>query len=208
MRGSVYRYRMARSSPWRAQAGCALGIGAVLGLIGGTIVALSLHHDDHGLPLIVGCGFSLVAVVLLFSGIHQLIASSGIKETILELEDLPVQRGQTRNAIVIQEGPIRLQSLRANVICMEETRKEVQRKEGKRIERFYRQIWDTNILDEGEVTLNDGERLQRQVKIDIPLNQKRSGEQGNDKAIEYRVEIWGRVQGRPDFMHPFVIEVR
>lgn len=208
MRGSVLQYRIARASPWGAQATCALGIGVVLLLIGGTICFFALKHDDRGLPLIVGGAFSLVALVLVYSGIHQFFAQQGVKETIFELEDLPVVRGEPRNGIVIQEGPIRLQSLRANVICMEETRKEVRRDGTTRIERFYKMIWDTNVLDEGETTLDDHERLQRNVVIEIPRSCKPSGEQGGNKAIEWRVEIWGRVKGRPDFMHPFVIEVR
>jgi hypothetical protein len=208
MRGSVLSHRIPRATPWGAQASCALGIGIVLLLIGGTICFFALKNDDHGLPLLIGGGFSLVALLLVYSGIHQFFAQQGVKETIFELEDLPVVRGEPRHGIVIQEGPIRLQSLRANVICMEETRKEVIRDGKKRIDRFQKMIWDTNILDEGELTLADMERAQREVVIEIPRTCKPSGEQGQNKSIEWRVEIWGRVKGRPDFMHPFVIEVR
>jgi hypothetical protein len=208
MRGSVFPYRIERASPWGAQAGRALGIGLILLAIGGTICGFSLVHDDYGLPLVVGAGFSLVALLLVYSGIHQFLARAGAKETLFELERLPVERGNVRNGVILQDGPVRLQSLRANVICMEETRKQVRRNGRTRVERFYKMIWDANVLDEGEVTLNGGERLQRNIAIEIPRHCKPSGEQGNGKAIEWRVEVWGRVKGKPDFMHPFVIEVR
>ena len=29
-----------------------------------------------------------------------------------------------------------------------------------------------------------------------------------DRSIQWKLEVWGRVRRRPDFMHPFVIEVR
>jgi hypothetical protein len=208
MRGSVLQYRIARATPWGTQAGCALGIGCVLLLIGGTICFFALKHEDYGLPLIVGGAFTLVSLLLVYSGIHQFFAQSGVKETIFELEDLPVMRGAARNGIVIQEGPLRLQSLRANVVCMEETRKQVRRNGTTRTERFRKMIWDTNILDEGELILGDHDRAERNVIIEIPRNCPPSGEIGKAQSIEWRVEIWGRVKGRPDFMHPFVIEVR
>ena len=71
-------------------------------------------------------------------------------------------------------------------------------------------IWDANILDEGELILGNSDRVERNVVIEIPRNCHPTGEiiGRKDQSVEWRVEIWGRVKGRPDFMHPFVIEVR
>lgn len=199
--------RIERETPWKATAGCALGMGIVVGLIAGVIIFMCLRHDDYGLPLIVGSAFGLVALLLLYSGIHQLIAS-GVPETILELDDLPVTRGRSMHGLVIQDGPIDLKSIRANLLCLEITAKRYKRaKGGTETSYFTKVLSETNILDVGEISLSAGERLQWDLSLDIPRDHPATGKIATDKRIEWKLEVWGRVRARPDFMHPFVIHV-
>lgn len=207
MRGSVLAHRIPRAENWNATAGCALWLGIALALFGGGICWLSLHNDDRGVPLIVGGGFALVGLFLVYSGIHQRLAMRS-KETIFEIDDLPLERGRTRAGLVIQEGPVHLQSLRVNLVCLETTTKIVRRKGRDETDRTLQQIWDTNVLDLGAMEIHEGERLQWEVELAVPANAKVTGKHGEWKSVEWRVEVWGRVRRRADFMHPFVVEVR
>ncbi|HYI12547.1 MAG TPA: hypothetical protein VEK57_26075 [Thermoanaerobaculia bacterium] len=206
MRGSVLAHRLERAQPWRAQAGCALAIGLFLSLFGGGICWLSIRNDDYGLPLIVGGGFALVGVVLIFSGIHQRIAST-VAETIFELDTQPLGRGRSHTALVLQDGPLDLQSLRANLVCLVYITQRVRREGREEKSVLTKQLWDTNLLDVGAIDLRAGERQQWDVVIDVPRDAKPTGEDGEDRRIEWRIEIWGRVRRRPDFMHPFIVHV-
>jgi hypothetical protein len=199
--------RIERATPWKAHAGCGVLIGAFLMLFGGGIVALALHHDDRGLPMIVGGAFALAGVFVLYGGIHQWLASAS-PETVLEIETLPLQRGERTAAVVVQPGPLDLKSLHVNLVCLQTVTKIVQHRNGTERQRFTKQIWDANVLDVGAVTVLSGENLRWDLELDVPRDAPRSGDQGENRSVEWRVEIWGRVRGRPDFMHPFIVEVR
>ncbi len=197
--------RIPRAAPWRGQAGCGLTLGILLTLFGGGICWFAAAHDDYGLPMVVGGAFALVGLLLVYSGIHQLIASR-LPETIFELNELPLQRGDTRAGMIIQEGPVNLQSLRVNLVCLVYITERVRRKGQKST--WTKQLWDANVLDVGAVELRSGEKFHWDVSFEVPRNAKPTGGDGKDRVIEWRVEVWGRVRGRPDFMHPFIVEVQ
>ena len=202
-------HRIERETPWAATTGCALAIGVLLTLLGGGILYMALTHPDEkaqGVVYIVGGGFALVGLIVLYSGIHQLFAQAGIKETIFEVGELPLRRGKAVQATIVQEGPIKLLSLRANLVCFEIETRRVQRKNGPSTEKFTQQIADGNLLDEGPIELGPGEKYERSFLMTVAPDARPSGTKGKF-TIEWKVEVWGRVKSRPDFMHPFVVQV-
>ena len=199
--------RVPRAEPWAATAGCGVVIGLALLALGGGIIALSVSHGDYGLPAIVGGGFAITGLFVLYGGIHQLLASAS-PETVFEIAALPIERGRRCAGLIVQEGPLDLRSLRVNLVCLEITTRIVQRRNSTERSRTTKQVWDTNLLDAGATTVLAGERLQWDVEIEVPRDAMPSGMRDEKRAVEWRVEVWGRVRRRPDFMHPFVVEVR
>ncbi|HET7435561.1 MAG TPA: hypothetical protein VFN10_12710 [Thermoanaerobaculia bacterium] len=202
-------HRIARETPWAATTGCALLLGALLTLGGGFALYMAATHPEEksqGIVYIVAGAFFLVGLLLLYSGIHQFFARRGVKETVFAIDSLPVRRGVPVKATILQQGPLRLESLRANLVCFEIETRLVKTRNGRSREQFTKQIAEGNLLDEGEIDIAAGETLERSFLMTVAPDARPTSVKG-DFAIVWKVEVWGRVKAHPDFMHPFVIRV-
>jgi len=200
------RIRLPRESPWAAQIGCTAAIGLLLGLIGGGILWTAMaNHQPFGVVQIVGGSFAFFGVILLLAGIHQAFAAK-TAETIVELEGDTVERGGTLRGAIIQPGPVDLQSLRANVVCLETVIRRRVRGGRTETDATTTVIHQWNVLDSGATQVDAGEQVERPIEITIPHELPASMHDDN-RTIQWKLEVWGRVRRRPDFMHPFIIEV-
>src|SRR4051812_21972416 len=115
--------RLKRATAFKSQLGCTFMLAAVL--FGMTVFCYfagkSPGEGQNWVPYVVGAVFGLFALLLLLSFLRQL-AAVGIKETIVELSTEPLQPGQTAKICVIQPGPAKLRSLRANLLCFDTRR--------------------------------------------------------------------------------------
>ena len=202
--------RLVRETPWKSAVGCsfliALVLLAVASFVGGMQWTHPSRFDDNDWVVYVFAGaFGFVGLLMLYAAIHQTLAMR-TKETIVELEARPLHRGASREARVAQYGPVRLKSLRMNLVCFEILTKVILRKDGPHTERFTKQIADLNVLDRRDILLADGERWDAEVSIAVPADVEPTGTKGN-REIQWKLEVWGVVRGNADFMHPFVVDV-
>src|SRR5688572_2709543 len=113
--------RLERETPAVGQAGRATTIGAFLAVLGGVILMLAMRGDasragqTEWLVYVVGGGFSLVGLVVVILGIKMFLATR-LPETIVEVDRLPARAGDAFQVTVRQPGPIRLRSLRLNLV--------------------------------------------------------------------------------------------
>ena len=203
--------RLERETPASAQAGCGTAIGIVLTVLGGVILLLVMRSDtSHAEPnewviYVVGGSFSLVGLVMLILGLKMFLATR-LPEPIVEVNRMPVRAGDPFQVTVRQPGPIRLKSLRLNLVGEQLTRREVWRNGQRRTRTGRRLIHQNNVLDLRNLTILPGEEVTRQAETTVPADVSLADIEG-EKRIVWRLEVWGRVQGWVDFGHPFVIDV-
>ena len=201
--------RLQRESPASGQAGCATTIGLFLTVLGAVILFLMRSDDprpgqNEWLIYFVGGGFSLVGLVVAVLGIKMSLASR-VPETIVEVDRL-ARAGEPFRVTVRQPGPVRLQSLRLNLVGEQLTTREVWRDGKRRTDTDRRIIHQANVLEVRDITILSGEEAARQGDATVPANVRLADIEGG-KQVVWRLEVWGRVRGWVDFGHPFVIDV-
>ena len=205
------RIRLEREAPAARQAGCATIIGLVLMVLGGGAIMLAIRTEAPGdessewLFYVVGSGFLLVGLVMMILAIKMFVALR-LPETIVEVDRLPVRAGKPFQVSVRQPGPIRLESLRLNLVGEQLTRREVWRNGRRRTDTDRRLIHQDNVLDLRDITILPGDEVARQGEATVPAAVSLADIEGQ-KRVVWRLEVWGRVRGWVDFGHPFVIEV-
>ena len=188
------------------QAGCATVIGLILALVGIAVVVVLWNQEPRAgkgewVIYTVGIGFGSVGLLVFVLGIKMFLMTR-IPETIVEVDTMPVHAGQSFQLTVRQPGPIRLKSLRVNLVCEQTTLRPGKRK----TDRDQRIIHQTNVLDLGESAVGIGEQIVGRATVDVPAEVQYVDIEG-EKKIVWRLEVWGRVRGWADFGHPYVIEV-
>ena len=202
--------RLAREIPAGRQAAYVTAIGAVLAIVGGGFVLVARRvaadgGDDEWLAYVVGIGFSVVGILMLILGVKAYLITR-LPETIVEVSRMPVRAGQPFQITVRQPGPIRLRSLRVNVVGEQITRYEVWRKGKKRIETDRRLVHQSNVVAVGNLTIGHDDEHAVRAEATVPKEVTLVDIEG-DKTVLWRLEVWGRVRGWVNFGHPFVITV-
>jgi hypothetical protein len=202
--------RLERETSVGGQAGCATLIGIVLTIIGTVIVTLMRSDepragDNEWVVYAVGGGFALVGLLMVLLGIKMFLMTR-IPETIVEVDKMPVRFGESFQLTVRQPGPIRLQSLRANLVCEQITTRRVLRGGESKTDTDRRTIHQANVLDVRDATVGHGEDVIRYATVKVPADVTLADIAG-EKEIVWRIEVWGRVRGWADFGHPYVVQV-
>lgn len=206
--------RLQREQPWGRDIGCALFIGLLLSAIAGGAVLLVRNIPDAQKDIwvvytFVGI-FGSVGVLLITSGIHQWFASR-VRETIVEIDVEPIPRGGNVQVCFRQEGPVTLNSLRANVRCVELRHHWKTRSNSDGGSETYKttdakDLWRENILDEQPGSIPAEEFWEKSISFTVP-NDYPAAHATDELEIVWKIEVWGRVRRWPDFMHPFVFRV-
>ena len=202
--------RLEREMPVAGQAGCATAIGVFLTVVGSVITyGMRSNASDGGrnewVIYAVGGGFALVGLVMVILGIKMFFMTR-LPETIVEVDRMPVRKGETFQMTVRQPGPMRLESLRVNLVAEQITKRKVWRKGQRHTDTDRRLIHQDNILDVRDITIASGEVVTRQAGVTVPADVSLADIEGAKKVV-WRLEVWGRVRGWVDFGHPFVIDV-
>jgi hypothetical protein len=201
---------LSRETPAVRQAGGAAALGICLLALGGVMLYVLRQQSDPAttdwLVSTVGTAFSLVGVMTLALALKMLIAAR-TPETRVEVDRLPVAAGATFLVTMRQPGPVRLYSLRLNLTAEQVTTRVVYRRGRRDRDRDRRLIYQHNLIDTGPLVIARGEELIRQAEATMPASLRLADVEG-DKAVVWRLEVWGKVQRGVDFGHPFVLDVR
>ena len=200
--------RLQREASVAGQAGCATAIGLFLSVLGlATLVGLRSGAQGTGrnewVLYAVGGGFALVGLVMVVLGLKMFLMAR-VPETIVEVDRMPAHAGESFHVTVRQPGPIRLKSLRVNLVCEQTTTRQVWRRGKRETDRDRRLIHQTNVLDRGEAAAGPGEHVVGQATVTIPADVQLADIEGR-KEVTWRLEVWGRVRGWTGFGHPYVI---
>lgn len=202
--------RLTRQQPWKAQIGCTFVVALLVaapGVFIGYMTYFHDHSDKRNALLVFAAVWCVVALLVLLSGIHQLFAVRS-PETLVEISPSELVPGSSLRIRIIQPGPLRLLSLHAN-LAGEETKYYYTRPllgdgGGKRTSTT-RYLGPYRMLEVERRSIELSEQLQREATFIIPPIAPST--ESTDLKIRWKIEVWGRVELWPDFMHPFPVTV-
>lgn len=185
-----------------ARAGCSFFV--MLILFG--MAALFFYAGDEGPGLqlfqVVAVLPALLGLLMLYNTIHSLFASRA-PETTITIETASLLRGEPVEIRIHQPGPLKLSSLRLNVVSEVVT---IQRVRSGKTRRHSTYPYQENHLDFGPMEIPVGETRTLSGTLTIPPHvEPTGGEPG--RSVSWRLEVWGKVERGADFMRPFDIEV-
>lgn len=197
--------RLKRESPFKLQLGCTAALAVVLLGMGafGYFAGKSPPEKDSWVAYVVGGAFGCFGLLLVWSFIRQL-AAVGIRETMVELSTEPLQPGQGARICVIQPGPAKLKSLRANLLCFEERRYTTRNSDENRTAQ--KLVSTENLLEARHLNVPAGDVWHDIHEFSLPADARISSTQ-NGVTISWKIEVWGTGYGLASFMHPFPVDV-
>lgn len=146
--------------------------------------------------------FVLVGVGLIFWFFRQLLVTTGVGPTLLEISDHPLRPDREYRLFLSQSGRLRINSLAVFLVCEEEVR--------------YRQGTDTRtesrVVYEQQVYLREGFEIQRGAPLEVqceprvPLGAMHSFKSDNNE-VNWKFVVRGDVAGWPDFSRAFPVIV-
>jgi hypothetical protein len=198
--------RLVREMPWKTEMGCGLLISLILGGVGGFILYMEHIHppssdqNNAWVTPIVGGGFFLVGVLLLFSVVYGFLASRS-PETVVAIDKNELRRGDRVTVHILQPGPIRLKSLRADLFGEElrirgYTNNVTTRKD----------LGTFKFFAQDDIVVRNGEVFHRSATLDIPQDIPPS-DTFSGGTVTWRIEVWGAVRRGFNFRHPFEVKV-
>ena len=128
-------------------------------------------------------------------------------ETIIAVDKNPIARGETLTIHVLQPGPIRLKSLRADVfgeelyVPMLRGDPDETRTTGDR-----RPLGTFKFFSRDDLAVRAGQSFGATITYDIPTDIQPSGKVGH-KTTTWRIEVWGSVRNGFNFRHRLVVSV-
>jgi hypothetical protein len=205
--------QLKRAVPRKKQAIQSGLIGGVL-LLGGSIILYiafsSLERESFSeswVTFLVGGVFTLFGLLLAFAAIKQSHANL-LPETIVGIDHLPIHPGETVRIGICQPGPVRITSISANLVCEVITRQEVRNpKTGGEHWRYISSFpCQQNIVRTGPSDVSSGGTFDYATEFTVPEKSAPTSDQ-SERQVIWRIEVWGKVKGAADFMHPYTIEV-
>jgi hypothetical protein len=200
--------RLKRETPFQSQLGCTALIALVLlGVAVFAWFAGKQPGENSWVAYMVSAGFGLFGILVVWSFIRQ-VAAIGLGETIVEISTEPLQPGDTFRICVIQPGPAKLKSLRANLVCMEERRYTVLNSKTNRNEpRIQQRLISTeNLVDEKHLNVPGGDVWHEMRDFSLPADAPIAGTK-DGVSISWKIEVWGTGYMLASFMHPFAVDV-
>lgn len=192
------------------QQGCALGLGMLLTVLGGGLLLAWWWIENAAakawpLPA-VGAFFAAIGLLLLYSYVGYVLSAS-IPITIVELSHSPVYLGEPVEVCIQQAGPVNLRSLRVNVSCFEMEYKFPPEDDVARNPLREKNVFYQNILEMPSRWIAEADVAVQRCTFSVPIDSRPSGIEGRTMWI-WRLEVWGRVVGRPGFWHLFIFKVK
>lgn len=200
--------RLKRETPFKSQLGCTGVIALVMcGVAVFAWFAGRQPGENSWVAYVVSAGFGLFGVLVVWSFIRQ-VAAIGLAETIVEISTEPLQPGEAFRVCVIQTGPAKLNSLRANLVCMEERTHNVRNSQTKRSEpRVQEKLLSTeNLIEAKHLHVAAGDAWHEVREFTLPADAPVTGTK-EGVSISWKIEVWGTGYGLASVMHPFPVDV-
>ena len=174
----------------------------VVSIFMATLVGDFLAGNPQWLPTLFMIPFVLVGLGLIVFFLRQLMITTGIGPTLLEISDHPLRPGEACRLFVSQTGRLRINSFVVLLVCEESAQ--------------YRQGTDTRtetqcvlrlpLYERANFAILRTEPLEIECEFSIPPRAMHSFKSGNNE-VRWSLRVEGDVAGWPDYSRSFPIIV-
>ena len=205
--GTRLQYRL----PISASAAWALATIGVFCLIWNGIVAVIAFFAWRGLfgpgpvewvPVIFLVPFALAGIFLAGLFIRQLLLTTGVGQTFVEISDHPLFPGERYELLVSQAGRLRINSLKVLLVC-EET---VTYRQGTDVRKETKCVYSNELLRHGDFEIQHGRPFEERCEMQIPAAAMHSFKSPNNE-IAWKISVAGEVARWPDYERCFPVVV-
>jgi len=146
--------------------------------------------------------FVLIGVGLVVIFIRQLLVTSGIGPTLLEISDHPLYPAGRYRLFLSQFGRLKMNSLEILLVCEEEARY----RQGTDTRTETRRMYQEQMFLREGFTVRRGEPFEADCEFAIPGNAMHSFKSDNNE-INWKLLVKGNVEGWPDYQRTFPVIV-
>jgi hypothetical protein len=200
-----YRLPMSASPGWRlfaAAVACVSWNAVVLALLVAYFVGKGRAGPDWPFAVFVVFGV-LAGLVLIYYFIRQLLLTTGVGPTLLEISDHPLVPGGQYQLFVSQTGKLTMDSLDVALVCDEEATY----RQGTDTRTDRRRVYEDHLWSRKGFAIEQGLPFEVRCDLHLPLSAMHSFRAGYNE-IQWKLVVRGEVQGWPSFERVFPIVVR
>lgn len=167
-----------------------------------TLIRDLLAGNPQWLPTLVMIPFLLVGIGLIVFFLRQLMITTGIGPTLLEISDHPLRPGETYRLFISQAGRLRINALAVLLVCEEH----VQYRQGTDTRTETRCVHRQEIYDRKGFEIRRSEPLEVECDFTVPSDMMHSFKSGNNE-VRWSLQVKGDVAGWPDYTRMFHVIV-
>lgn len=169
---------------------------------GVSLAADLLAGRPQWLPTLVMTPFALGGLALAFLFVRQLLITTGIGPTLLEISDHPLRPGETSRLFVSQAGRLRMNALIVELVCQEY----VQYRQGTDTRTETQDVFCQELYQRAQFDIHRVEPLEVECEFMIPPQMMHSFKSDNNE-VRWHLRVRGDVAGWPDFTRSFPVVV-
>jgi len=144
--------------------------------------------------------FNAVGVWGIYYFLRQLMLSTGVGPTNVEISEQPLRPGRKYEVFVSQQGKLRMKKLSMTIVCEEEATY----RQGTDIRTEIRSVYEQLIFSNKNFEIDPSKPYEYEADLHIPLSAMHSFK-STCNAIRWRLVVRGRGDGHPEFERAFPI---
>jgi len=153
-------------------------------------------------PLLFLIPFALVGIFLVGLFFRQLLITTGVGQTFVEISGHPLFPGEQYDLLVSQAGRLRMNSLSAILVCEEAATY----RQGTNTRTETRRVFQRELFNRKSFDIQRGLPLEEGCEMEIPVGMMHSFKSENNE-INWKIVIAGNVDRWPDFEREFPVIV-
>jgi hypothetical protein len=147
--------------------------------------------------------FLAVGAILAIIFVRQLLYTTGIGPTLLEITEHPLIPGESYRLFVSQSGNLTMQSIAMTLVCEEEA----VFRQGTNARTETRQVYESTVLEKEGLIVKPGEPFEEETNLEIPASAMHSFRSLHNE-LRWKIVVQGVVVGRYTFRRTFPVVVR
>ncbi len=146
--------------------------------------------------------FALVGLFLIFVLFRQLLITTGVGPTLLEISNHPLYPGRTYELFLSQAGRLRLHSLELSMVGTEAARY----RQGTDTRTETRCVHRQSLFRREKFEIHGGVPLEVRCRLDVPVGIMHSFKSDNNE-LNWNLVVDGKVAGWPDYERSFPVVI-
>lgn len=162
-----------------------------------------LRGDPDWLLTLFVVPFVVGGILLIVRLIRQLLVTTGVGPTRVEISEHPLQPGKQCRLLVSQSGRLKVNSLSVLLVCEEEATY----RQGTNTRTESRQVYQQEVFRREDFDIHRGMPFEAECELDVPAGAMHSFKADHNE-VNWKLVVRGDVAGWPDYQRAFPVIVR